>query len=397
MGDISDEDDFNNEDDLIEQYFLSGISYEDIRTQLLFRHDVSIGMSALKKRINKRGLFRKKYFSPLEDVINFIAQELEKSGKQNGYKWVHMKCLQKGFTVTQDMVRQILNELDEEGVALRTRRKFKRRTYSSNGPSYTYHMDGYDKLKPFGLCISGCIDGFSRHIMWLRVGHTNNDPKVIAGYYVDTLQKFGGCPLTMRSDLGTENTLVKQMQIELREAYCESSRPPFLTGKSCANQRIEAWWAMLRKENCEFWISYFRQLIHEGFFSGDLVDKELIRFCYMEIIQNELDEVASLWNHHRIRKSKMATVPGGRPVNMFFAAETYNVMDYLVPIPIDHVQALKTDCRYLDGPCANQEFNELCSLIMEEHSLTKGNDVSQLKELYLRLRNTVRALLDADD
>ena len=27
------------------------------------------------------------------------------------------------------------------------------------GPNFLWHCDGYDKLKPYGLCIHGCIDG----------------------------------------------------------------------------------------------------------------------------------------------------------------------------------------------------------------------------------------------
>ena len=27
-------------------------------------------------------------------------------------------------------------------------------------------MDSYDKLKPYGIAINGCIDGFSRHAMF---------------------------------------------------------------------------------------------------------------------------------------------------------------------------------------------------------------------------------------
>ena len=44
------------------------------------------------------------------------------------------------------------------------------RTYNSMGPNYIWHVDGYDKLKLFGLALSGCIDGFSRRIMWLVCG-----------------------------------------------------------------------------------------------------------------------------------------------------------------------------------------------------------------------------------
>ena len=45
-------------------------------------------------------------------------------------------------------------------------------------------MDGYDQPKPFGTAISGYIDGFSRYIVWMEAYTTNNDPKVIADYYV---------------------------------------------------------------------------------------------------------------------------------------------------------------------------------------------------------------------
>ena len=36
------------------------------------------------------------------------------------------------------------------------------------------------------------IYSFSRRIMWLRVGVTNKDPKVIAGFYLDTVQNIRG-------------------------------------------------------------------------------------------------------------------------------------------------------------------------------------------------------------
>jgi hypothetical protein len=64
--------------------------------------------------------------------------------------------------------------------------------YSAVGPNFIWHIDGYDKPKPFGLCVSGCIDGFSRKIIWLDVYKTNSDPKVIGGYYITAVQKLKG-------------------------------------------------------------------------------------------------------------------------------------------------------------------------------------------------------------
>ena len=66
-------------------------------------------------------------------------------------------------------------------------------------------MDAYDKLKPYGISISGCIEGFSRYIVWMAVYATNNDPRIIADYFVSSAARLGGCPERLRADRGTEN------------------------------------------------------------------------------------------------------------------------------------------------------------------------------------------------
>lgn len=79
----------------------------------------------------------------------------------------------------------IQKELDPIGVLERKQRRLKRRVYHNKGPNYLLHVDGYDKLKRFGFAIHGCVCGFSRRVLWLRVGRSNNDPKVIASYFLD--------------------------------------------------------------------------------------------------------------------------------------------------------------------------------------------------------------------
>ena len=77
-------------------------------------------------------------------------------------------------------------------------------------------MDCYDKLKPYGICISGCIDGFSKRIIWLKAGNNSNDPKIIASYYMESLVSLGGCPRMIRADMGTENGIVEELQNVLK-------------------------------------------------------------------------------------------------------------------------------------------------------------------------------------
>ena len=33
------------------------------------------------------------------------------------------------------------------------------------GPNHIWHLDGYDKLCPYGFAIHGCIDGYYKHIL----------------------------------------------------------------------------------------------------------------------------------------------------------------------------------------------------------------------------------------
>jgi hypothetical protein len=75
-------------------------------------------------------------------------------------------------------------------------------------PKYSnsvWHADGYDKLKPYDLPIHGCIDDFSRKVIWLYVTQSNNSPDNIAAYYLDSVKELGGCPRKLNTDLGTEN------------------------------------------------------------------------------------------------------------------------------------------------------------------------------------------------
>ena len=54
-------------------------------------------------------------------------------------------------------------------------------------------IDGYDKLKPF-----------NRRILWLEVASSNNDPKIVAQYYLDCVRQLGATARIILGDRGTE-------------------------------------------------------------------------------------------------------------------------------------------------------------------------------------------------
>lgn len=124
---------------------------------------------------------------------------------------MHLQCIQSGYTVTQETVRLLLQIIDPHGVQLRRRGRLRQRIYSNPGPDFMWHIDSNDKLKPYGICINGYIDGFSRHIIWLEAYSTNSDPAVIASYFMSAVESRKGCPKRIRADMGTENGHVENM------------------------------------------------------------------------------------------------------------------------------------------------------------------------------------------
>ena len=272
---------------IIQVYFEMGLQYKDIVRALAIYHDLVISERHLKRILKGMGLFRRKGYCSITDLVNFIGRQLQESGKQHGYRWMAQKCQVNGIKCTQEEVRITLSVLDPEGSQQRKGRRLLRRTYIAKGPNFIWHFDAYDKIKRFGFCISGCIDGFSRSMIWLNCYTTSSNPKVIGGYFVEAVSSLGGCPLTMRGDRGTENVCVRQFQMFLRRGGDDNraGERSYLEGPSTANQRIEYFWNFLRRQCTDYWICHFRDIEAEGNFDGGFIDINLLQYCYMHLVQ----------------------------------------------------------------------------------------------------------------
>ena len=137
-------------------------------------------------------------------------------------------------------------------------------------PDFLWHIDGYDKLKPYGFSIHGCIDRFSRRIIWLQVAPSNKNPSAIASYYHSAVREMHGVPTRIRSDDGTENSIIEPIQIFLRSAHDDefAGIGSFLKGTSPANQGIESLWSLLAKDRPMWWRQFFAELSGLGFIDG---------------------------------------------------------------------------------------------------------------------------------
>ena len=133
---------------------------------------------------------------------------LKEFGSSLGYRGIHQKLRQLGCFINKETERLCLKILDPSGVELRICRRLQRRAYLSLGQYHTWHIDGYDKLKPDGFAIHGAIDGYSRRILWLYVSASNNNPSNIAFYFFQTITELNRIPQVVRGDTRSVNVIV---------------------------------------------------------------------------------------------------------------------------------------------------------------------------------------------
>ncbi len=227
----------------IKAYFHDGYEYNAILAFLLKYHQTEISLQTLKKRLKSMGLGRRLQQFEEQEVRARVRHKLDGPGSLQGYRSMWHTLRREGIQVLRDAVAAILRDEDPEGCKERQSRGLKRRKYVNPGPNYVWHIDGYNKLKPFGFPIHGCIDGFSRKIICLFVGRSTNDPAVIEKAFLGAVKRFGDFPLKVRSDLGTENGIVAGAQ-----AFFSNDINSQTYGSSPHNQRIEGWWSFFKAQ-----------------------------------------------------------------------------------------------------------------------------------------------------
>ena len=339
--------------------------YLEITELLKHRHGYQVSLSTIKRRLREKGCKKRALVtarSPRSDVYQAVLEELRGCGSLMGYRRVHRSLLSKGIICRREDIRKMMKDIYPEGVDLRRRRRLRRREYTSPGPNFAWHIDGHDKLKLYGFCIHGCIDGFSRKLLWLEVGPSNKMPEIIATYCLNTIQKIGGVPAYIKADDGTEHSLIQPIHVYLRSLDGNQSvTDSFSIVTSPRNQRIEAYWSILQRDRIGWWRRFFIDLTDLDLFANDdPVILDCVRFCFMDLIRKDLASIVNDWNAHIISSSRYGG-PRGRPDSMYYLPHLFDAEDYLVKVENDEIEEFI--------PCVTTEIED-CSAKFKEFSRT---------------------------
>lgn len=116
-------------------------------------------------------------------------------------------------------------------------------------------------------------------------------------------------------------------------------------------------------------------------------------YLFIFFPQRELQQVAQLWNCHRIRPSRNAVSPSGRPLLMHSIPQLFGSTDHLKAVHPQQVQLCREECLPRGPfPCEETVF-DICCLIMSENHLHPPTTAEEVMELYLFLRAHIYTLL----
>lgn len=360
-------------DDLIALYYHAGYTIREIIGFLALRHGIAVSERHLHRILRQMDLRRRNNESSLDTIVRAILQELSGSGQHIGYRAMRRRLLtDHDITVTSETVRLALSVLDAEGVRLRSRHVLRRRHYINKGPNFSLHIDGWDKLKPYGISVHAGIDGFSRRVLWLEACNSNKNPEYIAKYYMNYIREINGVPCLIYADRGTENAVVRDLQFALRWQHDDPFQglSSFIYGSSSRNTRIERFWRNLRSMCGQHWIDCFKAMAEYGILdTSDNIHLECMRYCFLSLVNQDLRATLRQWNEHRIRASRQAHGPFGKPDVLYFQPEIYATKDFRMPLPgnIDRVEQEYTRDPPVHG--VSDDFMVLVNAIIHQNGL----------------------------
>ncbi|XP_014670828.1 PREDICTED: uncharacterized protein LOC106811640 [Priapulus caudatus] len=193
--------------------------------------------------------------------------------------------------------------VDPAGVALRSQKAIKRRTYAVEAPNSLWHLDGNHKLIRWRIVIHGAVDGYSRLITFMKAS-TNNRATTVQTNFKEAVDQYG-IPSRIRCDYGGENQLVRSFMEENRG----TGRGSAICGKSVHNQRIERLWRDLWDGATNTYYDLFTAFERDNLLNPNSEEQlYALHYIFLPRIQHAIDTFVKQWNHHKLRTENMSPV-----------------------------------------------------------------------------------------
>ncbi|KAJ3498047.1 hypothetical protein NMY22_g19640 [Coprinellus aureogranulatus] len=290
-------------------------------------------------------------------VVDFIAKD---KAKRNGPNAIKSMLQDELIMVPRDRLRAIMRAIAPEGFELRLPGKKKkllvRVALFSFGPFHEISADGHEKLNSqalrmgdISLPIYAYRDKWSGYILKIQLLPDTRKSAAIGHLYLDLVEEYGGVPIQLTTDKGSEIGWQCAIQDSLRRLMAPDLDPdqyPTSVGlKSVHNTVIESLWGWLQRTTG----MNLKDAILEGkemhyYHPHCSYHTDLFYWVFVPVIQRELDRFRTYWNNHQVRPQKEKLMPSGHvPSDAFENPKNHDpeAEKYLIKVP----DSVLTDCR----------------------------------------------------
>ena len=157
----------------------------------------------------------------------------------------------------------------------------------------------------------------------------------------------------------------------------------FRFGSSITNQRIESWWSQFWKTKSTWWINYFKDMIAENIFDSSIVyHVDCLRFCFITLLQNDLDEMKTLWNNHYIRCETNSECPSGRPNVIHYNSAQLGIPNGAKSVDVNDI--VIAESFWKEDPLFgfSSVFTSFAIDIISENNLEMPRNIIEVRHLY---------------
>ena len=115
--------------------------------------------------------------------------------------------------------------------------------------------------------------------------------------------------------------------------------------------------------------------------------RELVRYCFMQVLQNDLLSVKHVWNQHRVRVNRFVNSPSGKPNMLYDMPTSYGGQQHGILINHDQLNDLE---RYVSRPdhCL-PEYKAIYDNVVTDHGLAMPTNKVEAARLYANIMDKI--------